>query len=166
MRLWQIVSEQPQCTLLTDSVCVRETGKTMTNPRVTSPKEVRDRKASAGDDANVNGSTPKSKKRGKAAKASGSAEDSAGLTTSQESASTTNTGAPRKRAAVTKEKVVTHALPTSMKECSEADYMLLLAKDRGNKTWAEIRTLWKTRTGEDVENTLPLLARRIAIIRL
>lgn len=124
-------------------------------PPVTPKKKGRGRKASSGDDANVSGSAPKAK-GGKKVKASESAEESAEPSTSQESPSTTKTGTPRKRAAVTKDKAVARGLPTSMKECSEADRMLLHMKDVEGKPWADIRAAWKTMTNQETaSSTLP-----------
>lgn len=123
-------------------------------PPVTPPKK-RGRKASTADDANVNASIPKPK-ASKKAKITESPGDSAEVTTSQESTSTTKTGTPRKRAPVTKDKAVARGLPTSMKECSEADRMLLHMKDVEGKPWADIRATWKAMTGQDTaSSTLP-----------
>jgi len=131
-------------------------------PPVTPPKK-RGRKASTADDADVNGSTPKPK-ASKKAKITESPEDSAEVTTSQESPSTTKTGTLRKRAAATKEKVVARGLPTSMKECSEADRMLLHMKDVEGKPWAEIRATWKTMTGQETAaSTLPNRYNRLKV---
>jgi hypothetical protein len=131
-------------------------------PPVTPPKK-RGRKASTADDADVNGSTPKPK-ASKKAKITESPEDSAEVTTSQESPSTTKTGTLRKRAAVTKDKAVARGLPTSMKECSEADRMLLHMKDVEAKPWAEIRATWKAMTGQDTaSSTLPNRYNRLKV---
>jgi len=131
-------------------------------PPVTPPKK-RGRKASTADDADVNGSTPKPK-ASKKAKITESPEDSTGVTTSQESPSTTKTGTPRKRAPVTKDKAVARGLPTSMKECSEADRMLLHMKDVEGKPWAEIRATWKAMTGQETaSSTLPNRYNRLKV---
>lgn len=131
-------------------------------PPVTPPKK-RGRKASTADNADVNGSTPKPK-ASKKAKITESSEESAEVTTSQESLSTTKTGAARKRAAVTKEKVVARGLPMSMKECSEADRMLLHMKDVDGKPWADIRATWKAMTGQETAaSTLPNRYNRLKV---
>ena len=124
-------------------------------PPVTPPKKGRGRKASNTAGAAVNGSVAKPKV-GKKAKATEPAEDSGEGSNSQESPTTTKSGTPRKRAAVTKDKAVARGLPASMEQASDADKMLLHMKDVENKPWAEIRKMWKVMTGQETaSSTLP-----------
>lgn len=123
-------------------------------PPVT-PKKGRGGKAAKTNNADVEGSAPvpKSSKKSKAVESS---EESVEPPTSQESASTTKNGTPRKRAAAGKEKAVARGLPTSIEEASEADKMLIHMKDVENKSWSDIRSFWMAMTGQETaSSTLP-----------